>query len=596
MNPTSDKSDKSEPHTTRGGAASTTPRNERAPDEERSAADETAQLIAASATEPDPPAELQTSTQDAPVLNEDVAKETPKRGVGRSAALVTAGILLSRVAGVVRQRVQAHYFGTGPYADVLTAAFRLGNITQNLLGEGTLSATFIPIYAKLRAEGRTSEARQFALAAFGLLIVVTSVASVFGALLAPWLSFALVAGFDEARQEAAVPLLRILFPMTGLVVLSAWALGVLNAHRQFFLPYAAPVLWSLAQIAGMVAAGSFLLATGATLAAALAWSALVGAALQLVVLLPAARRNLGGLAPTWDLKNEHLRESVRRLPGAIAGRGVIQISGLIDTQLVSYLAAGDLAVFGYAQTIYLLPMALLGTGEAAATLPDLARDTAEQDAEKRNRAFRERVGQSLGRLTSLSVPASFALMVVGRDLTAVLVQTGKFSADATERVGALLVAYGFSLLANAAGRVLITASYALGDTRTPVRFAVYRVVVSALIALALMKPLGVLGVVIGAVVAGWVETIALGLRIQKNVGGLGLHHVKFWRAFAAGALSAAAGFGMRTFLPAAIADANVLTLPVGPLLNLAAFGVTFLLVAPAFGVADVRSLLRRRRS
>jgi putative peptidoglycan lipid II flippase len=556
---------------------------------------ELADQIAAHAVEPPLRGEPASAHAPASAGAPPSAAAAPRGNVGRGAALVTAGILLSRLVGLVRQRVQAHYFGTGPYADVLTAAFRLGNITQNLLGEGTLSATFIPIYAKLHAEGKTAEARKFALAALGLLTAVVVIASAAGTLLAPWLSLLIAAGFDEARREATVSLVRILFPMTGLLVLSAWALGVLNAHRQFFLPYAAPVLWSLAQIAGLVAFGSFLATSGASLATVLAWSALAGAALQLVILLPAARRWTGSLRPSLDRKDPHVREAAARLPGAIAGRGIIQISGLIDTQLVSFLAPGDTAAFGYAQTIYLLPMALLGTGEAAAALPELARDTAEQDPEKRKAAMADRIGQSLARITALSVPAGLALVFLGHELVAVLVQTGKFGSEATERVGVLLAAYGVSLLANAAGRILITASYALGDTKTPVRYAIYRVIVSTLIALALMKPLGVLGVVIGAVTAGWVETIALGLRLRTAVGGLGLHHVRIVPAVAAGGLSCGAGVLVRWALPDTVASLTLATLPLGPMLALAAFGAVFLVAAPAFGLVRVGALLRRRR-
>ena len=552
-------------------------------------AKELADQLAAAAVEP-PPADPAPAAPEGPP-----AAARPGPSVGRGAALVAAGILLSRLAGVIRQRVQAHYFGTGPVADVLTAAFRLGNITQNLLGEGTLSATFITLYARLRAQGRTGEARTFALASLGLLLGVVALASAAGALLAPWLSYVIAAGFDEARRQATISLVRILFPMTGVLVICAWALGVLNAHRQFFLPYAAPVLSSLAQIAGLVAFGSFLHASGLELASALAWSALAGAVLQLVVLLPAVRRILGGVRPSFDTKDPHVREAARLLPGAIAGRGTIQISGLIDTQLVSFLAPGDTAVFGYAQTIYLLPIALLGTGEAAAALPELARDTAEQDVEKRHRAMQERMGQSLARVTSLSLLAGLALIVLGGELTAVLVQTGKFGQESTERVAMLLAAYGFSLLANAAGRVLTTASYALGDTRTPVRFAVYRVVVSTVIALALMKWLGVLGVVIGAVTAGWVETIALGLRIRRTLGGLGLHHVRLVPGLATGGLACGAAALVRWALPEWVAATKVATVPLGPALVLTVFGAVAAVAGSAFGVLPLGRLLRRRR-
>src|SRR5262249_374024 len=158
-----------------------------------------------------------------------------------------------------------------------------------------------------------------------------------------------------------VPVVRVLFPMTGMLVLSAWALGVLNAHRRFFLSYAAPVLWSLAQIAGMVAFGEGVGLRGEALAMALAFCALAGAALQLLVLLASGRARLGGLRPRIDRADPNLREAARRLPGVLLGRGVIQLSGVIDAALVSFLGAGARAVFGYAQLIYLLPMSVLGT-------------------------------------------------------------------------------------------------------------------------------------------------------------------------------------------------------------------------------------------
>ncbi|MBK8257425.1 MAG: murein biosynthesis integral membrane protein MurJ [Polyangiaceae bacterium] len=551
-----------------------------ADEESTSESAEVANQIAENATEPPAP---------------EPPSPAPKPAGGRGAALVTAGIILARLAGIVRQRVQAHYFGTGPLADVLTAAFRLGNITQNLLGEGTLSATFIPVYAKLRAEGKAAEARRFALAALGLLAAVSGLASIVGAVFAPWLSFIIAAGFDGERRDLTVSMARVLFPMTGLLVLSAWALGVLNAHRRFFLPYAAPVVWSLAQIAGMVAFGTFLHTTGADLAHVLAYSALLGAGLQLFILLPATRRLVGGLTPTLNTKDPNVRQASARLPGAIAGRGIIQISGLIDTQLVSFLAPGDTAAFGYAQTIYLLPMALLGTGEAAAALPELARDTAEQDAEKRNIAMADRIGKSIARVATLSIPAGLSLTLMGRELVAVIVQTGKFDQSATERVAILLAAYGFSLFANAVGRILITASYALGDTKTPVRYAIYRVVVSTVIALLLMKPLGVLGVVIGAVVAGWVETITLGIRLHKQIGGLGLSNVRWVSPLAAGLLACGAGILVRLIFPEQWAGMRIVTFPLGPSLSLVAFGAVFLALATAFGMLNVRALLRRRR-
>jgi putative peptidoglycan lipid II flippase len=335
--------------------------------------------------------------------------------------------------------------------------------------------------------------------------------------------------------------------------------------------------------------GSWLGQRQEPLAEVLAWSAFAGAALQLGVLLPAARHLLGGLTPRFDTRDPSVREAAAKLPAALLGRGVIQISGLVDTLLVSFLGTGANAVFNYAQTVYLLPMSLLGTGEAAAALPEMARDTAEVDIARRNEALSRRLGASLARITVLTVPATAAFVVLGRELIMLLLQTGTFDRSSTARVEPLLAAYGFALLGNASGRVLITMSFALGDTKTPARYALYRVLVSTAIALALMRRLDVLGVVIGAVVAGWVEAIALAYRVRKVIGRLGLEQVRAGRVAALTAISVGCGAALRAALPAALAAT-----PLGAALILGAFGGAFALAAPALGLFSLRSLLRRR--
>jgi putative peptidoglycan lipid II flippase len=378
--------------------------------------------------------------------------------------------------------------------------------------------------------------------------------------------------------------------MTGLLVLSAWGLGVLNAHRRFFLPYAAPVLWSAAQIAALVIAGSLLHMRGEPLAMAIAWGALAGAFLQLVVLLPAARALLGALRPRLDLGDPSVREAARRLPGVLLGRGVIQLSGLIDTFLVSFLGTGANAIVNYAQTIYLLPMSLLGTGEAAVALPEMASFTAERDTARRDAALRTRLGQSLARVLVVTVPTTAIFLLFARELVALLLQTGAFDRAATESVVPVIRAYGLALCGNASARVLITACYALGETRAPARYAVYRVVTSTTLSLALMKPLGVLGVVLGAVAAAFVESVALALRLRKLVGGIGLEHVRPLRLLLLAAATAGTGLGVRTALPHALAST-----PTGAACVLGAAGIAFVFASPALGLLDLRTLLRRNR-
>ncbi len=512
----------------------------------------------------------------------------PARGTARGAAAVTLGILLARLFGLLRQRVVAHYLGVSAIADVVAAAFRVGNVAQHLLGEGALSASFIPIYARLRASGRAAEASAFARATLGAVLLATSGATVIGVLAAPLLARAVAPGFAPDVLAMTTRVVRFVFPMTGLLVVSAFGLGVLNAHRRFFLPYAAPTIWSAAQIAGLAIAGSALGARGEALAVALAISALVGAALQVLVLVPQTRALLGGLRPRLDVRDPHLREAARRLPGVILGRGVIQLAGLVDAAIVSFAGVGAQAAFQYAQAIYLVPLSLIGTGEAAAALPDLAVETAHEDRADRDALLRDRVGASLARVTVLAIPATAALAILGRPILRVVLQTGSFDAAATGRVERLLAAYAVALLGNAAGRVLVSASYAFGDTRTPARYAIYRVIASTAVAVALIGRIGALAVVLGSVVAAWVEALALGRKLHAELGGLGLARVPIGKAIVLAACAVAPAVAVDRLLPAATASGLL-----GASVVLAVFGCAFAIAAPALGLVDVRRLLRR---
>src|SRR5689334_15317824 len=209
---------------------------------------------------------------------EDATRERTGTGAPRRAAgLVAAGILLSRVAGFVRQYVFAHYFGNGAAADAFNAALRIPNLLQNLFGEGVLSASFIPVYASLLGRGAIDEARRVANVVATLLAVATTVLVALGMLATPLLIDVIAPGFEGEKREATIRLVRLLFPGVGLLVLSAWCLGVLNSHRRFFLSYAAPVVWSGAMIVAMLLYGSQ--AVSYRLAEIVAVAATIGAAL-----------------------------------------------------------------------------------------------------------------------------------------------------------------------------------------------------------------------------------------------------------------------------------------------------------------------------
>src|SRR5215813_2143394 len=172
---------------------------------------------------------------------------------GRSAIFVAAGILTSRLAGFVRLRAFAYYFGLeSEAADAFNAGFRIPNFLQNLFGEGALSASFIPVYAALLAREDRREADRVAGAVAAILALLVSGLVLLGVLATPLLIDAIAPGFTGAKRELTIQIVRILFPRAGLLVLSAWCLGVHNSHHRFLLSYAAPVMWNAAMIATMI--------------------------------------------------------------------------------------------------------------------------------------------------------------------------------------------------------------------------------------------------------------------------------------------------------------------------------------------------------
>src|SRR5208282_39375 len=153
---------------------------------------------------------------------------TQRERTGRHAFLVASGILISRLVGLVRQRIFGHYFGLSDAADAFAAAFRVPNFLQNLFGEGVLSASFIPVYARLLAEGDEEESGRLAGAVGATLALATAVLVMVGVLATPFLIWAIAPGFHGAKRELTIRLVRILFPGAGLLVCSAWCLGILN--------------------------------------------------------------------------------------------------------------------------------------------------------------------------------------------------------------------------------------------------------------------------------------------------------------------------------------------------------------------------------
>ncbi len=423
----------------------------------------------------------------------------------RGSNLVAAGILASRIMGFVRLRVFGMFFGTSAVADAFNAAFRIPNVMQNLLGEGVLSASFIPVHARLLAEGRHEEAGRVAGAVLGLLAVAAGVTSLVAILFADQLTSLIAWGFVGAKRELTVTLMRIVTPGIGLLVLSAWCLGVLNAHRRFFLSYVAPVIWNVVQIGALVAAGWLVLdpplsVDGASLsqlqrlAVALAFGTLAGGLAQVLVQVPSVLRLEPNLRPSLDRTIPGVRRVLRAAGPVVAGRGVVQLATFVDVLLASLLATGAISLLYYSQQLYLLPVSLFGMSLAAAELPDLSAMD-HTDVETIDR----RIDHGLSRVAFWVVGSATIYLVVGDLLVGLLFRAGAFGGDEQLAVWLVLSMFSLGLVATTSSRLLQSLLYGVGDTRTPAIVSVVRVSVSIVVGAILMLQLDRFGIVDGAV-------------------------------------------------------------------------------------------------
>ena len=516
------------------------------------------------------------------------------RNTRLGAALVATGILASRIAGLVRQRVFTHYLGVSDAADAFAFAFRVPNLLQNLLGEGVLSATFVPVYAGLLARHDEAEAGRVAGAVAAILALGMSALVLVGVLAAPALVAVLAPGFPAEKQALATSLVRILFPGAALLALSAWALGILNSHGRFLWSYLAPVAWNAAMIAALLGWGE---RTGPdALVRIVAWGSVAGSALQLAVQLPGVLLLCRTLRLSFDARREGVRATFRSFGPVVAGRGVTQLSGWLDAVLASLVAPGAVAAMGYAQLLYMLPVSLFGMSVSAAELPAMASEFGEADAVAA--ALRGRLRTALGRVAYFVVPSAVAFLALGGHVVALVYQGGRFTAADARWVWAILAGSAIGLVAGTMGRLYASAWYALRQPRVPMRVALLRVGLTLAFGLLLAFPVrsalglaamwGVAGLTAGAGLAAIVEFLVLRRSLAARIGDVRVSAGSLLRLWGMAGVSAGAALGVAALLPGS-----------GPvvraLLTLGTYGAAYLLLTAAAGVAEANALVARLR-
>ncbi|QRF67728.1 murein biosynthesis integral membrane protein MurJ [Ponticoccus alexandrii] len=508
------------------------------------------------------------------------------------AGIMTVGFwtLLSRVLGVVREIMILALIGPGPVMDAFVAAFRLPNMFRRFFAEGAFNAAFVPIFSK-KLEADENPIRFATNALNGLafvLLILTGLALVF----MPGLVWLTAGGFaGDGRFGMTVDYGRVVFPYILLISLAALFSGALNATGRFAAAAAAPVFLNIIVCAAM---GLATLAGGAVVEW-LIWAVPLAGVAQLALVWIAADRagvRLRPARPRWtpDMK----RLVVVAVPAALAG-GVMQINLLVGQQVASHFdkAVGWLYA---ADRLYQLPLGVVGIAVGIVLLPDLSRRLkAEDEAGSRN-AFSRAGELSL----AITVPCAVALIVIPVPLVSVLFERGATGRADTQAIALAVALYGLGLPAFVLQKVLQPLFFAREDTRSPFRYAVWAMVINALVAIGLSPVLGWIAPAIATTAAGWIMVwqLARGARAMGDVASFDARfRGRILRICAASAVMGAALYG------AALLLSPWLALPwirAAALFALILVGTAVYALAGqvfgAFSFSEIRAITRRRKA
>ena len=435
-----------------------------------------------------------------------------RRRLIRAAGVVGAVTLLSRVLGYARDMIIAVYFGAGFASDAFFAAFRIPSLLRELLGEGALSASFIPVLSReIEREGRP-RAMRLAGAAFTALAAAGGALSALGIVIAPALVTLVAPGFRAVpgKWELTVTLTRWMFPFLLLVGLAALLGGLLNALHHFATAALAPVAFNVVAIGAML-----LLARRVNPPVlSLALGVLLGGAAMLAIQLPASVRR-GFAGPRWPrLDDPGLRRIGRLMLPATAGLGVTQVNVWVSGLLASFLAQGSVSYLAYAMRLIQFPIGVVGVAIGTVALPAMSAGVARRERE----VVAETLASGLRLAIFLTAPILAAMVVFSRPIVGVLFERGAFTAEATAATSLALLCYSCGLIFYVSNRLLTTTFYAFHDTRTPVKVAAVAVGVNLLMGWALMGPLQAPGLALATALASLANCALLLFRLHSRLG------------------------------------------------------------------------------
>ena len=477
--------------------------------------------------------------------------------LARSAGVIGAATMASRILGLVRDQVLAFLFGAGDQMDAYNIAFRIPNLVRDLFAEGAMSAAFVPTFTRtLTKEGRERAWRLGNLVVNALLLA-TGLIVVAGMVFAGPITTAFAGAYAEVpgKLELTVSLTRIMFPFLALVAVATALMGMLNSLHRFFVPAMSPAMFNVGSIVCTIGLAPVMPALGLPVITAPAIGVLVGGLLQMAVQWPSLRREGYRYQPVLDVRDEGLRRVLVLMGPGVVGLAAVQINLLVNSILATGEGTSAVSALNYAFRLMYLPIGIFGVSIATAVVPTLSRQAAMNDAT----GMRDTISSGLRMMLMLNVPATVGLVVLATPIVALIFEHGAFTRAHTAATAAALAFYSPGLVGYSAVKIAVPSFYSLRDSRTPVLVSGVTVLMNVVLNVSLVRVMGFTGLALGTAASAIFNAAALLWLLRSRLGGLDERRVaaSFVRICAASAFMGLAAWGTDAALAAWLPSRSV---------------------------------------
>jgi putative peptidoglycan lipid II flippase len=438
--------------------------------------------------------------------------------LARSAGLIGAATMTSRVLGVARETVLAALFGAGNDMDAFNVAFRVPNLLRDLFAEGAMSAAFVATFTRhLTIRGREAAWRLGNLVT-STLFVITVVCVVVAWIVTPALVGAMAPEYATVpgKLELTIVLTRIMLPFIPMVALSVAMMGMLNSLRRFFVPALSPATFNVATILAAFTLVPLMPRLGWPRIAGIAIGTLIGGLGQILLQWPLLKREGWRYSPIVDVRDPGLREVLLLMAPGTLGLAAVQVNVFVNTVLATNEGTGAVSWLNYAFRIMYLPIGLFGASIGTAALPDIAHHAAMENVE----GMRRTVSSALRLMLMLNIPATVGLVLLAHPIVSMLLERGRFGPADTAATAAAVMCYAPGLIGYSAVKIASPSFYSLGDSRTPVIASAIAVATNLALNLTLVRVLGFRGLALGTAIAAMVNATILLAWLRRRLGGL----------------------------------------------------------------------------